>query len=270
MHSDDLPVARHQNQPVDVAIVQLLALWGLCIAFVPSLRAPLLGMTVLLAVVALAVIAFRGRSQRVFQGEPGASYGTAGLQEPFGGLASTSPEDRERDNLRTLDWFQFEKLVALLFEQEGFVVKRKGGARSDGGIDLTATKDGVTFGVQCKHWKSWRVGVEQVRAFLGALHDHKLANGFMVTLEGYTNDASDFARRNNIDLLDERTLRKNLDAVNWRFNPAFVARLNDPRKFCPKCESELVRRVATRGAHVGKDFWGCSTFPRCTFRMSVG
>jgi hypothetical protein len=67
------------------------------------------------------------------------------------------------NSLRNLD--QFEKLVALLFEQEGFVVHRSGGARADDGIDLTATKDGVIFGVQCKHWKSWRVGVEQVRAF---------------------------------------------------------------------------------------------------------
>jgi restriction system protein len=90
----------------------------------------------------------------------------------------------------TSDWYQFEKLVALLFEQEGFVVHRSGGARADGGIDLTATKDGVIFGVQCKHWKSWRVGVEHVRAFLGALHDNKLRNGFMVTLEGYTKDAA--------------------------------------------------------------------------------
>ena len=172
-------------------------------------------------------------------------------------------------DVRALDWFVFEKLVAVLFEQEGFTVQRAGGANPDGGIDLVATKNGVTFGVQCKHWKAWRVGVKEVRAFFGALHDRRIRNGFLVTLEGYTNDAADFALRNNIELMDEKMLLENLEAMHWRFNPAFLSLLNDKRKFCPKCESEMVLRTAKKGALVGQTFWGCSKFPHCRFKMTV-
>lgn len=32
---------------------------------------------------------------------------------------------------------------------------------------------------------------------------------------------------------------------------------------CPKCGSEMVRRVAKRGANAGNAFWGCVKYPRC-------
>ncbi|WP_414691701.1 topoisomerase DNA-binding C4 zinc finger domain-containing protein [Novimethylophilus sp.] len=33
---------------------------------------------------------------------------------------------------------------------------------------------------------------------------------------------------------------------------------------CPKCSSQMVRRVAVYGAKAGNEFWGCSRFPACT------
>lgn len=32
---------------------------------------------------------------------------------------------------------------------------------------------------------------------------------------------------------------------------------------CPKCSSLLVRKVARNGKHAGKEFWACSSAPRC-------
>ena len=32
---------------------------------------------------------------------------------------------------------------------------------------------------------------------------------------------------------------------------------------CPKCNSSMKIRVARKGKHAGKQFWGCSNFPRC-------
>lgn len=34
-------------------------------------------------------------------------------------------------------------------------------------------------------------------------------------------------------------------------------------KICPKCSSELVKRVAKKGTHAGKEFWACSAYPKC-------
>jgi hypothetical protein len=40
------------------------------------------------------------------------------------------------DQLRKIDWFQFEKLVELVYRKVGYSVTRRGGANPDGGIAL--------------------------------------------------------------------------------------------------------------------------------------
>jgi restriction endonuclease Mrr len=65
------------------------------------------------------------------------------------------------EQLRSIDWFQFEKLVALSCRTLGYRVTRRGGANPDGGIDLVIEKDGPHYAVQCRHWKTWNVGVHR-------------------------------------------------------------------------------------------------------------
>jgi hypothetical protein len=38
---------------------------------------------------------------------------------------------------------------------------------------------------------------------------------------------------------------------------------------CPKCGSSMVLRTAKRGAGAGKQFWGCSAYPRCRVIQNV-
>ena len=38
---------------------------------------------------------------------------------------------------------------------------------------------------------------------------------------------------------------------------------HDDRILCPKCDVEMVLRTSRRGANQGKQFWGCSAFPKC-------
>ena len=72
-------------------------------------------------------------------------------------ISSVGPENTAEllERLRAIDWFQFEKIVALAYEKLGYTVTRRGGANPDGGIDLVIEKDGETAAVQCKQWKTW-------------------------------------------------------------------------------------------------------------------
>jgi len=38
---------------------------------------------------------------------------------------------------------------------------------------------------------------------------------------------------------------------------------------CPKCGSRMVLRTAKKGQNAGKQFWGCSSYPRCKVVQSV-
>ena len=38
---------------------------------------------------------------------------------------------------------------------------------------------------------------------------------------------------------------------------------------CPKCNVEMVKRTASRGANAGQHFWGCPNFPNCREIRSI-
>jgi hypothetical protein len=38
---------------------------------------------------------------------------------------------------------------------------------------------------------------------------------------------------------------------------------------CPKCGSDLVKRVARKGPHSGSEFFGCASYPRCVFTKAI-
>ena len=171
------------------------------------------------------------------------------------------------DRLRAIDWFQFEKVVARLYEKQGYVVTRRGGANPDGGIDMVIEKPGIQRAVQCKQWKTWNVGAPAVRNFVGALHIEKFQKGIFVTLRGYTVQAKQLADDQGIEMLEADDLARKLEAVDARHDPEILALLADERKFCPKCEAQMVLRTVKNGANAGGHFWGCSTYPRCSYRL---
>jgi len=171
--------------------------------------------------------------------------------------------------LRSIDWFQFEQLVALAYRKQGYAVSRRGGANADGGIDLVIEKNGTRTAVQCKHWKSWNVGVKAVREFLGALTDAGIQRGMFITLGGCTGDAKRLADKHGIEIVSEAGLAAMLEATDARFDPAVLEILRDTRKLCPKCERKMVLRTAGSGPGAGEKFWGCSGYPRCRFTMPL-
>lgn len=172
-----------------------------------------------------------------------------------------------RARLRQIDWFQFEKLVELVYLNYGYGVTRSGGANPDGGIDLTIETPEGRLAIQCKHWKSWTVGVSQIREFVGAMKISGIAKGNYFTMRGYTNEARDLGCSQGIQLYDEEQIVELIFALERTRSTEVLALLSDTRKFCPKCEREMILRTAGKGANAGQRFWGCSNYPRCKFTM---
>lgn len=52
------------------------------------------------------------------------------------------------------------------------------------------------------------------------------------------------------------TRRKHIESVRYRRDPALGGN-------CPLCGNRMVLRTAKQGKNAGRQFWGCSTFPRC-------
>jgi restriction system protein len=167
-----------------------------------------------------------------------------------------------------MDWFQFEKVVGHVYEKRGYTVTRRGDANPDDGIDLMVERNGQRTGIQCKQWKT--AGVKAIREFLGALSDAGMQKGVFITLRGGTEAAKQLAGTHDVEILDVAGLAGMLDAIDVGDDPQVQELLRDTRKICPKCERELVVRVAGRGNKRGGKFWGCSGYSRgCRFRMPI-
>jgi restriction system protein len=199
------------------------------------------------------------------------AFGLAGLVSGINSIRQKKLYDRVESrsdvaSMNEMNWGDFERLVGEYYHRSGYKVTREGGDGPDGGIDLVLRRDGETHLVQCKQWKAYKVGVQPVREFYGVMSSRGAAGGYFVTTGVYTDEALAFARGLNLDLVDGRKLREMIDFA--RKTPAASAIKNDIREpaitiVCPKCGTEMKKRVARQGTNVGKEFWGCNAYPKC-------
>lgn len=180
--------------------------------------------------------------------------------------------------LGAMSWQEFEQMVGEWFRRQGYAITEAGGAGPDGGIDLVLHRNGEKFLVQCKHWRSMKVGVGVVRELYGVMAAERVAGGFVVTSGSFTDDAKKFAYGRNIELLDGSTLIRVLRAASPAAHPTGHSESKRPVETgqvairqCPDCGSQMLRRVAKRGANAGQAFLGCSGYPGCktTFPMPI-
>lgn len=174
--------------------------------------------------------------------------------------------DPGRSEVAKLNWAEFEGLVAESFRQKGYRVVERGGAGPDGGVDLELYLGKDKYLVQCKHWKTYQVGVAIVRELYGVMAAEGAVGGFVVASGEFTADALAFAEGRAIELVDARRLKKLVgtpaSAAVPTLKPASAPDAASTPK-CPVCGSGMVKRPAKRGPNAGGFFWGCSQYPKC-------
>lgn len=176
--------------------------------------------------------------------------------------------------LEAMTWKQFEHLVGEAFRLKGFSVADIGGGGPDGGVDLVLTRGSERFLVQCKQWKALKVGVEVVRDLYGVVAAKGATGGFVVTSGEYTREARAFAEGRNLTLINGLALQQMIASVrrvralenappaqNSASSLATTPAPASPN--CPVCGKIMARRIARRGSHEGRAFWGCSNYPNC-------
>ncbi len=55
-------------------------------------------------------------------------------------------------------------------------------------------------------------------------------------------------------------VEENVSAMEQDF---VIVQATDKSPDCPRCSSQMVRRIAKSGENAGKEFWGCTKFPAC-------
>lgn len=161
-------MARRRNREVDFTtdVAKLACLMVVAVMFIPGVAKflLLLGCYVLVAM-ALAGVVIAGvylirRTERkpqydagddtTFEITPSDPVSPTTAMQPGTNPPSTSDL---MEHLHSIDWFQFEKLVALVYRKLGYIVTRRGGANPDGGIDLVIERYGQRWGSSASNGK---------------------------------------------------------------------------------------------------------------------
>lgn len=163
------------------------------------------------------------------------------------------------ETIRQLHWRNFEELVAEAYRRQGYRVT-EGGYGADGGIDLELRKDSEVTLVQCKQWKTQKVGVNVVREMFGVLTASDADTVIIICSGRFTQQAEDFASDKSIQLMAGNELLSLIKDLQT--SPKIES---NKETLCPRCGSELVERKAKRGNNAGNTFLGCSSFPKCRY-----
>lgn len=181
-------------------------------------------------------------------------------------------KQKDIDSIRSLSWKQFEELVGEAYRRQGYSVLENEGAGPDGGVDLWLRKDGNRYLVQCKQWKTLKVGVKVVREMYGLVTAHQAAGAIIITSGLFTQEAKTFARDKPLDLVEGQQLAAMIDGVKINPTPKTQRAVStaEPARnevqaapACPVCSATMMLRTAKKGSAAGQQFWGCSNYPRC-------
>ena len=189
------------------------------------------------------------------------------------------------ESIRAMSWREFETLVGEAYRRQGYEVEETGGGGADGGIDLILHGKSQKTIVQCKQWKTYKVGVKIVREMYGIMTAERADRVIIVASRTYTQEALAFARGKPIELLDGNALVRLIGEVKRPPAATKTPAPPDPAPppvtvapqttlrvhahACPRCGSTMVRRIAKKGINAGNPFWGCTRYPACKGIVNV-
>lgn len=170
---------------------------------------------------------------------------------------------RGLNDVRALSWQEFEACIAEYYSRKGYAVEILGGGGADGGVDVLLYNAGQKTFVQCKQWKSWKVGVRTVRELYGVMASEGAAHGVVVCSGRFTKEALAFAVGKPLELVDGETLAGVIALTRRRMAGASVGMATGPwRRPAPAPHAgttgrEEIRSHVAGPAAIAREVSGC-------------
>ena len=186
----------------------------------------------------------------------------------------TEPYDMKHA-VHSLNAEDFEMLVAVIYQRQGYRLTMPAGLGGGRGGDFTMARKSERILVQCKKLsQDHKVPVERVRELQEAVTAAGVTRGMYVASCGFSWDARHFAKTKKMTLITARTLDELLKAVKEtpdedllavsQWAPKLMGKVQLTPPVCPACEAEMEEVKASTGT-----VWVCSQRPECRGRRSA-
>ena len=204
------------------------------------------------------------------------------------------------NNLMKISPKEFELTIQRLFNKLGYEARTTPYV-NDEGKDIIAKKDGRTTFIECKQYcTDNKVSRPFLQKLFGAMAEHKVDDGMLITTSDFSKPAIEYAERVGIKLINHFDLcqlfkkaygGKDIEKIillcpdcnkkiNFKFDGVLSTKkcdcgcsitndltlngieekLTKTKNACIKCGSEMKLRDGKHGK-----FFGCKTFPSCDF-----
>lgn len=131
----------------------------------------------------------------------------------YGTLSEKKRHSRAKiSEIDEMKGYEFERYIVFLLLNNGYQNVSDTGEGPDQGVDVRATKEGVTYGIQCKRWKK-RVGNKAVQEIHAGKDFYKLDRGIVDTNNYFTNSAKQLAKKLKIELCNRDDLMKMIEKI---------------------------------------------------------
>lgn len=167
----------------------------------------------------------------------------------------------------SMDGFQFEQYLSVLFKGDGYRVNVTK-SRGDFGADLILNKGSKTIAIQAKRYAK-PVGIKAVQEVIASIPYYQADEGWVVCTNSFTKSAEELATAaKNINLIDKDqlvnlVLKMNPDAHRVAKNTLQNVK---PKKIrCPTCRGEM----SVKSGKYGR-FYGCDNYPGCKTTKKLG
>jgi hypothetical protein len=174
--------------------------------------------------------------------------------------------------VHSLEAEDFELLVALIYQRQGYRVTMPAGLSGGRGGDFTAQRKSEKLLVQCKKFAAdYKVPVDRVKE----LHESAVAagvtRGVYVASCGFSWDARNFAKTKGPTVINAQTLDTLLNEARerpdedflavWEWAPKLLSKVKLTPPLCPSCEAPMDELNLSSGP-----VWVCSQRPECRGR----
>ena len=180
------------------------------------------------------------------------------------------------DYMKELNDAEFEKLIAMIFQQRGYAVSEKRD-KDDYAVDVVLEMDDEITLVQYRHWREHHVDEDAVNHLFDAMKKESARHGIVITSGIFTEEALDYSLGKALMLINGIDLSAMIDVLSaakadndisfeQQIEAAKAEKKLEAEEVsppCPLCGSEMKKRTAKKGRNAGNKFWGCSQYPNC-------
>jgi hypothetical protein len=188
-------------------------------------------------------------------------------------MIPSEPESYEMTHpVHSLQAEDFELLVALIYQRQGYRISMPAGLSGGRGGDFMVQRKSERLLVQCKKFSAdYKVPVDRVRELQQAAVAAGATRGVYVASCGFSWDARNFAKTKGVTVINAQTLDTLLNEARqtpdedflavWEWAPKLLSKVKLTPPLCPACEAPMDELTVSSGP-----VWVCSQRPECKGR----